>query len=87
MIKHDGLQHLSTMTQINQKLNLPINWEKVLIYSSSGICSLFLLGIVFKIRTLIVFGEVLVALFVLGLLSAIMWAIIKKFSVKSDNNS
>ena len=68
------------MNPLNQKLDVPINWNKVLIYSASGMAALFILGLLAHLRYLIAMSEGIAVLVLSGLLIAAFIAIVKKFS-------
>lgn len=64
------------------KLNIPINWDRVLVTSSVGIAVILILGFILKIRALIAVGEGAACLFLISLVVALLIAIVKKYSVK-----
>lgn len=72
-------------TNLSDKLNIPINWTKVLIGSGLTALFMFILGVALKIRVLIAVAD----LFIFGTLFAaivvFVISVIRKFS--SKNNS
>ena len=67
------------MTKLSQKLNVPINWDKTLIYSVAGLGTLFLVGLLFKIRVIIAMAEVGAVLLLGALLVGVFISIIRKY--------
>lgn len=65
---------------LNEKLNIPVNWNKVIKYSMWIIWSLFVIAIVLKIRTILVVAELLGALLIFGLIFGGVYALINKYS-------
>lgn len=67
------------MTQINQKLNVPVNWDKTLLYSTASLGSLLLVGFILKIRVIIAIAEIGAVALLCGLLIGIFISVLRKY--------